>query len=79
MDRNKIIEIITSNSITWDKTEIQDKVEIYLDDFVDELLEAINYNRCCKSDSEQLKCEHKYGQLKDGIYTCFDCGHKEEW
>ena len=41
--------------------------------------EAINYSQCCESDSEQLKCEHKYGQLKDGTYTCFDCGHKEEW
>jgi len=42
-------------------------------------LKAINYSHCCKSDSELLKCEHKYGQLKDGTYTCFDCGHKEEW
>ena len=40
---------------------------------------AINVIHCCESDSEQLKCEHKYGQLKDGVYTCFDCGHKEEW
>lgn len=44
-----------------------------------EYRKAIEVIPCCKSDSEQLKCEHKYGQLKDGIYTCFDCGHKEEW
>lgn len=48
-------------------------------DFAKKEVEAINYSQCCKSDSELLKCEHKYGQLKDGTYTCFDCGHKEEW
>ena len=47
--------------------------------YLKEHLESITVTHCCKSDSEQLKCEHKYGQLKDGIYTCFDCGHKEEW
>ena len=43
------------------------------------LFKKMNYIPCCKSDSEPLKCEHKYGQLKEGVYTCFDCGRKEEW
>jgi hypothetical protein len=37
-------------------TDIQ-KISIYLINIREE---AINYTRCCKSDSEQLKCNHTW-------------------
>ena len=68
----------------WQPKDEADKFKKQFDyfdllDFARSYAEAITVTHCCKSDSELLKCEHKYGQLKDGIYTCFDCGHKEEW
>lgn len=44
-----------------------------------ELLEAINYTHCCKSDSEQLSCYHCKGTGKNhydnGTWqACYTCG-----
>jgi len=37
-------------------------------DFLEKKLEAINYTRCCKSDSEQLCDEGNLGKIKK-LYT----------
>ena len=80
METSKITELIKKAEDKVNSTMLSNirKTEINLI-LLEIQKEAINYSQCCKSDSEQLKCEHKYGQLKEGVYTCFDCGHKEEW
>lgn len=77
MDLQKILNIFEEHGFNENNCSFFRQEDIT--DIAKELKEAINYTCCCKSDSEQLKCEHKYGQLKNGTYTCFDCGHKEEW
>lgn len=69
MTEEKIKQILVNNSISWNKTESQDRAEIYVDDFVKELLEAITVTPCCKSDSDQLKSVSKldYSDWKDNI------------
>ena len=41
----------TNNEIGW---KVIDADNVNLDNLANELLEAINYTHCCKSDSEQL-------------------------
>jgi hypothetical protein len=47
-----------------------------LDNFVNELKEAINYTHCCKSDSEQLcECDEPLIRTSDkGGEYCGSCG-----
>ena len=42
---------------------------------IKELLEAINYTRCCKSDSEQLVCDHIWMQdpFRENRQYCGKC------
>ena len=52
--KNRIIEIL-NNNITESKNDYNKIYEKDFDNLANELLEAINYTRCCKSDSEQLQ------------------------
>lgn len=75
----KLTETLKRRIDAFFRNLTEEEMEYLIEKYFNKHEKTINYNRCCKSDSEQLKCEHKYRQLKDGIYTCFDCGHKEEW
>jgi len=47
MDKTELLKILVNNSKLWVKDDKdQDKAMIYVDDFADELLKEINYNRC---------------------------------
>ena len=65
MNRDEILEMIVKHIISSRIEEGTDLIyEVYVNDFVDELVEAINYSQCCKSDSELLvckgRCDHGY-------------------
>ena len=51
--KNRIIEIL-NNNITESKNDYNKIYEKDFDNLANELLEAINYTRCCENDSEQL-------------------------
>lgn len=56
--------------------EQRNKDLIDYDELLKEIEVAINYTRCCESDSEQL-CEHPFNKIthiKDRDYSC-ECGH----
>ena len=50
-----------------------DKNQNFLQDLVDETEKAINYTRCCKSDSDQLFCDC-YIKYPRGNGDCRRCG-----
>ena len=55
MNRDEILELITTHTISSRIEEGTDLIhEIYVNDFVDNLLEAIQVIHCCKSDSKLL-------------------------
>tara|TARA_R110000822_G_scaffold273025_2_gene395543 strand:+ start:788 stop:1033 length:246 start_codon:yes stop_codon:yes gene_type:complete len=64
----------TNNSIGW---KVIDADNVNLDNLVKELLVAINYTRCCESDSEQL-CDCKKHSIKTnyGFDVCTKCGNE---
>ena len=57
MNKDEILELITAHTISIRIEEGNDLIhEIYVNDFVDDLLEAINYNQSCKSDNNSCAC-----------------------
>lgn len=74
MDKTELLKILVNNSKVWVKDEKdQDKAMIYIDDFADELLKVINYNRCCESDTDQLTFECELCQDDGVMITGMDC------
>jgi len=70
--RQKINDIIISYCEGFYHLEF---TEDDLPSMLNEIEEAINYNRCCKSDSELLvcdSCEIKF-KKEDGIVWCGEC------
>lgn len=57
---------------------LQENAEL-VQDTIKATLEAINYSRCCKSDSEQLKCDCcdgtglVEGEHYDDVQGCLTC------
>jgi hypothetical protein len=66
MNRDKILEMISRNTISSRIEEGTDLIhEIYVNDFVNELLKAITVTPCCKSNSELLP-----KRLSNEAYKC---------
>lgn len=64
MNRDEILEMIVKHTVSSRIEQGTDLIhEVYVNDFVDELIEAINVIHCCKSDSEQLRDEYLQPQL----------------
>ena len=55
MEYNKILDWVKSESIRGYELETDRCIADVIENFLNENKEAINYSRCCKSDSELLR------------------------
>tara|TARA_B110000503_G_C6952778_1_gene331734 strand:- start:51 stop:305 length:255 start_codon:yes stop_codon:yes gene_type:complete len=59
MDKFKLIQLLNKVELAVGETVMSKKIKEHINELIlDVKNEAINYTRCCKSDSEQLLCKH---------------------
>ena len=78
--KDELKEMLVNNAASWGKKEGDDMAEIYVDDFLNELLSKFKLLPIpVVSDSEQLVCDNcKYTAIYEGYeisyLECMKCG-----
>lgn len=71
----KLTETLKRRIDTFFRNLTDEEKEYLIENYFNKHEKAINYKRCCKSDSEQL-CECKNTEPEiDGWVRCKDCGN----